>query len=249
MRLLSVDWDYFFPSQEGLDALEAALLWDWGHNENWGGALNEIVWISRAAAFLTRDLPLPLTSGAEDSFWNGVRIAKNAQLFIADSHVRAASLEVMKGVTEVVNYDAHHDGGYGQDMADLFKNQQVDCGDWTFAYVMQNARLETRYPEWRLRNPEQEPTVVYSMERNYWAEGDTDQKFFHKVFICRSGSWTPPWLDDKFVNFVKSCPVFAKLRQKNLVADLLVPREWSQKMAEDMAKANAELLAVMKAAQ
>lgn len=251
MRLLSIDWDYFFPSKEGsndVEDLAQLLLWDWGHDEAWSSSLNELAWITRAAAFVSHGLPLPRTSGEEDTFWRGVRIAKNAKVFLADSHSKAAAPEVMLGINEVVNYDAHHDGGYGPTVVDMRLKQAVDCSNWMFAYAMESAKLETRYPEWRRAIPDSKPTALHSMTSDYWAEGDEDYDVFHRVFICRSGSWTPPWVDDKFVKFVHSCPNFAKARGVGPFVDLLTPRRWDMKMAEDMAVANAELTKVMLAA-
>jgi hypothetical protein len=30
---------------------------------------------------------------------------------------------------------------------------------------------------------------------------------FDRIFICRSGGWTPAWVDDSFFGFVEKCPV------------------------------------------
>jgi hypothetical protein len=106
MRLLVVDFDYFFPLPQGPDPLFA-----WAHFETPYYLLE--AWEERALAFLLRGLPLPEARGWE-GFWGRFALAPGAVLYYADSNALAFHERVRQGVEEVVLFDAHHDAGYGR---------------------------------------------------------------------------------------------------------------------------------------
>lgn len=66
-RLLSVDWDYFFP-ELSFDP-DKWMLYDWGHRDV-GNFFLDTLWYNRAAGFLMNNLPIPGTSGQEKRFWD-----------------------------------------------------------------------------------------------------------------------------------------------------------------------------------
>lgn len=204
-RLLVVDWDYFFPNVERPEDGQYMefMLYDWGHQEGSNVMLNHI-WISRAATFKRTGLPIPTTSGLETAFWSRFRFSNKAELFFAESNSRAASGEVERGIEAVWLFDAHHDAGYKGQVLDVLERGTVSCEDWMLAY--RNNELHVRYPKWRHYASEVEPTPLINVDRQVDDEEPLPQ-LFHRVFVCRSGAWTPPWVDDKFIDFIAACPV------------------------------------------
>ena len=60
MRLLSVDWDFFFP-ELSFDP-QKWMLYDWGHRDSGNFFLDQL-WYDRAVGFMKNDMPLPMTTG------------------------------------------------------------------------------------------------------------------------------------------------------------------------------------------
>jgi len=232
-RLLVVDWDYFFPVDEHGKHWG---LYDWGHQEGRDIFLNRI-WPIRAAGFKQYNLPLPMTSGEEKAFWKRFRFSKDAQLFIADSNSRAAKLEVAEDVSSVYLFDAHHDSGYRDGALDrVLKEQRVSCEDWMIGYYLEGAKkLDVRYPRWRHYAMQYEPKPAIPVHRQV-DDGQAVPLTFHRVFICRSGAWTPPWLDERFEAFVLSCPAPLVAR-----LDDIEKRQWSEEAVDEHVKAWNEL--------
>ncbi|WP_114313057.1 hypothetical protein [Thermus caldifontis] len=194
MRLLVVDFDYFFPvPQDPKDPL--ASLYAWAHFET-PYYLGE-AWEERALAFLLRGLPLPQAQGWE-GFWGRFSFAPGAQLYYADSNALAFHPEVRAGIREVVLFDAHHDAGYRP------LGEEPSCDDWMVFYARQGARLQVFYPSWRDPGWEPEPLVPVERARD---PGGPVEGLFHKAFLCRSGAWVPPWADGAFFAFLEEAPL------------------------------------------
>ncbi len=194
MRLLVVDFDYFFPvPQRREDPL--APLFAWAHFET-PYHLGE-AWEGRALAFLLRGLPLPEARGWE-GFWERFSFAPGARLFYADSNALAFHPRVREGVEEVVLFDAHHDAGYRP------LGEEPACDDWMVFYAQQGVALKVFYPPWR--DPAQEPEPQVPLERAL-DPGGRVEGVFHRAFLCRSGAWVPPWADGAFFRFLEAAPL------------------------------------------
>lgn len=215
MRLLVVDWDYFFPNPlEGGELTDTSVLYlyDWGHKET--PFFIESVWPLRAAGFLRRGLPLPGTSGEEIDFWSRFRFDPGVIMYVSESNADAARPEVLEGVREIWLFDAHADCGYRgeESLKKIFDAGSVDCEDWGLYAVSLGITLHVRYPQWKVGAFESEPVtgadVLFPgrVDRDI-DEGDVFPLQFGRVFVCRSGAWVPPWLDEQFVRFVETAPV------------------------------------------
>jgi hypothetical protein len=232
-RYLVIDWDYFFPvlqpPQEGWD------LFDWGHSEHHHIYLEEI-WPIRAADFLRRGLPLPGTSGEEETFWDQFEFAKGARLIVRDSNTFAYRQDLRP--QHVWLYDAHHDSGYADDaMQAVIDSGQVSCEDWMLAYFLRGAKLHVRYPRWKLTAFDQEPQPAVEVDRAFYDPDEKQPGAFHEVYLCRSGAWVPSWLDQPFIEFIERCPL---PEDRKAVDNTALPREFSWEHAETMAKAFQE---------
>jgi hypothetical protein len=209
MRLLSVDWDYFVPSieHEFVESVRGARIpYALGGGEVFPDALLDGLWDSRAAALLAGGQALPGTSGAEDAFWGRFQIDPAARLYFADSHAQAAHAAVRTGVTEVWNFDAHHDCGYEGAWDDPRRLGWVGCANWMCAYALAGAALRVRYPTWRLDAFRREVAPLCPVERTFDDSRDVPLSF-DLVFVARSSAWTPPWLDERYEAFLAAAPV------------------------------------------
>lgn len=210
MNLLSVDWDFFFP----VYPTDAGLwhLYDWGHRDA-GKIFLEALWYSRAAAFKVEGMELPDTTGEELKFWNRFQFNPGTKLYFADSHVEAYNQLVREGIDNVVNFDAHHDGGYEITLNQIMRSQKVDCSSWMVGYHLAGADIRTIYPSWKAWAMTDEPKPAVPMNRRVDGKRGTPTKFpaFDRIFLCRSGGWSPSWLDSKFDQFLKDCPVTEKI--------------------------------------
>jgi hypothetical protein len=193
MRLLSVDWDTFFPDSAP---------YDWGHNET-GMIFYEIIWGLRAGNRSMATKERALDAYVPDrtmlnGFWQKVLAGKPTLAFASDSHLDAyrVAKEVGWRGMEVYNFDAHHDCGYpGND------GRQAHCGNWLKKLGKRVTRAVQCYPAWRKEAPEGEPKgLQFPREVAYWPlPGPVE---FDAVFVCRSSPWTPSWSDHLWLSFL-----------------------------------------------
>jgi hypothetical protein len=233
MRLLSVDFDYFFPTRD--HDPKQWQLWDWGRNEMFNRTLQDFLWLERAAGFRSAGLDLPKTTGLEKTFWQRFRFAPWARLYVSDSHSQAASEEIMRGVTEVWNYDAHHDAGYNgaESLLKVLNQEQVSCEDWMIAYHMRDSDmpLHVVYPSWRGDiHEEEKPGIAV---KRHLDNNLPVAKMFDRVHIALSSSFCPPWVDKDFFEFVAASPVPDPIWMEGSIRE---PRGWSEEQAAELAR-------------
>jgi hypothetical protein len=214
VRLLVVDWDYFFEDK-AQDPKEWAL-YDWGHKES--QFYTTTVWDSRAAGFLSQGLDLPRTTGEELLFWQRFAYKPFTSLFFAESNALAAHPRVMRNVTEVWLYDAHHDSGYSPNaLQEVRDSDQVSCEDWMLAYHLAGIpghKLHVRYPRWKekyWRDVEPKPAIRDLDRRTDDGAQFPFRGLVDRIFVCRSGAWTPPWIDRRFQTFIEDAPARRKI--------------------------------------
>jgi hypothetical protein len=248
-RLLVVDWDSFYirgfeANKETMKAMQARgdeplLNYDWGHRES--RFFLEMAWSFRAAAFLRSGIDLPGTTGEQHKFWQQFDISPDADIFVAESNSAAINPEVTGGygftdVTEVWLYDAHHDCGYGigKDPEDIVDEGLYECGNWMLFYWGNDARLYVRYPQWSEWKTREDRMQLPRREVNRQTASPTNgpKGQIDRVFICRSGAWVPPWVDDEFVQFVHACPGGDLFGVNDDVYDPMTPRPFDIEEAQ-----------------
>lgn len=227
MRLLSIDWDYFFPN---------ALWYDWGHRE--APFFMEAIWYTRCGQTNLKtgekalDAYIPTVP---ENFWS--LVTNRPQVIVADSHFRVWDL--LAPGTEVTSLDAHHDCGYGN-FKKMYQAHTIDCGNWGAWGQMTGkiSKLRIYYPEWRRTDKEDK---AHEMVRPIIHYGVPKPADYDLIFVCRSGAWTPPWRDPEFK---------AWLEQSGLELDPqenLVFRGPSLEEAREQAKLWTETIAGLKA--
>jgi len=175
----------------------------------------------------------------------------------------------------IINFDAHHDLGYceWERINQMLKDEVCTCDMWLCAVLdwvkEDNVGARVVYPNW-LR----EET---SIERQWkHLEDRLPQEFLDRVelgffenedgsvsdvvckpgetievqslFICRSGAWTPPWLDKQFVDFVEGAEQISDVEAQEFKADQITefeamkPRGFSVEAAEKLADQWREMM-------
>ena len=145
----------------------------------------------------------------------------DAPMWYSDSHAHgltaaeAAFVAAGRRPLTVINFDAHHDLAYTADQAgEVEQDGAADCGSWLFACLVAGLaeRVHIVYPDWRDTSDE----VAFDKKKSPWLKpwrrrikkwkwsdwcADTPtygtSKYGNVVMthLCRSSSWTPPWLD------------------------------------------------------
>lgn len=186
--LLTVDWDFF---------VEERPEWEFGHQESL--LFLKMLWETRInmMGHIT-------TTGQEKGFWD--RIGKSGEdymTWVSDSHAYVWGL--LKGVNHVVIVDAHHDCWNGDSLGIDKSVKQIYCHNWLREWILGgNGRKATWVrPEWS-KDQFEVPKDLKGRIKVVGLDDDWGVNLFDRVHVCRSGCWTPPWLDQKFKDFVSN---------------------------------------------
>jgi hypothetical protein len=168
--------------------------------------------------------------------------------------------------TYIVNFDAHHDAGYVKwgELRQSIKAGSCACDTWVCALMcwLDEVSFRIVLPNWMKEEceiSEQVKVIHRANPKKMWSRiavdwfMDPQQQTINSIvsrpgqrlvvdgiFICRSGAWTPPWLDTQFVNFVRGAEreVGVKAtwasegRQIDRELNPMRPREWDVKQAK-----------------
>lgn len=198
--LLSIDWDYFIYSTK----------YNWGcYLENKKALID--LWYIRYIKAKARgeDIQKAFYLSQEfDTFWSKIKkffkFEKGAKAYVSDSHALSYEIAKEESFDTVYLFDSHADLGYGG-LSSL--NLEVDCSNWLGrllkdklikeAYIIYSPHTQENPEDFRLMNK------IYNIR--YYDFKDLDKvAFVSAVHLCRSGSWTPPWFDSKFFQFVNA---------------------------------------------
>lgn len=197
---LSIDFDFFVREDPW---------WDWGHDERMH-VFMEQAWKMRYRNGLVGLGPdvvketdpathadfLPLKLPEQLMAKNMVLSSRRA-VRVADSHVHAyemltASAQRGGKPDVLLNIDAHHD---------VFSTGPLNCGNWLVHYAQRvpGVRMVQLYPEWKWRDNYDGPGKLPALElRSFKSFSFPTPVVVRDIFLCRSGSWVPPHLDDQF---------------------------------------------------
>jgi len=174
------------------------------------------IWGMRASTFLSHGLELPGTSGEENSFWKRFRIYSSTDLYVADSHKFITySPLTQHHYDQVISYDAHHDSGYDNPIPKF----KFSCEDWTHYFMDKGIPVKVVYPKWKEKYAfvdEELETPIQLLERTI-DRGESPQQNISAVFLCRSGAWSPSWLDKKFFSFMNDFPGGRRYVMENIM--------------------------------
>lgn len=209
--LLSIDWDYFIYTDKG----------NWGsYIENKRSLID--LWYKRyiQEQVLGKDIRESFRLSSElDVFWKKIRerfaFDDDIKAFVSDSH--ALSYDIAREIKcgTVCLFDSHSDLGYGGLSSLSF---EVNCSNWLGKLLGEGHIKEAHifYSPFTAEKPEHFRQINDAFNVKYCCLDDPEETFkVAAIHICRSGAWTPPWLDDRFNQFVdalgipyetKDCP-------------------------------------------
>ena len=230
--ILSIDFDFFirhgmyedveFPDGE---TYLGELVFDWQMEEGRAPVMDMAIWESRATNFKIHGLDIEEMTKPEISVQDfalelGTRFDLSIPWWRADSHgwagVVARDYAQSLGPVNVVNFDAHHDLGYGPDvLARHGKTGNFACDDWAVIGMAKGwiRNYTVVYPDWlgrkewghRVSRPwlkdfRRKITITTWSE---WQSANDEIQDAEAGFLCRSSSWVPPWYDDMFTELAE----------------------------------------------
>lgn len=237
-RVLSIDWDYLVNATME----ERIMMFPDGGSEKFPDNLSQIIWTGRYA-----ENPKLLDIGVDFEALDIIKdfisthchdipvIVKDSHGAIWDSITKYGSTDTF---IEVINIDFHHDA-YVNDMS------YVDCGNWVNCLFENRPRAprnkrnkdsHNRNPRalknkdshyyWIARKDSDDRVPMEVQQLNYIVKKDLnflktlDDFECDLLFICRSGFWSPPHMDNEFMNFYDWC-----IEQMSLFTPYSVSRE------------------------
>lgn len=190
--LLTVDWDTFIPENT---------IWDMGHQESL--MFLNMMWQMRMSLFKEMK-----TDGEEVDFWEKIRQVVDLSLVdavtVSDSHAYVWSEAAFADT--IILVDAHHDTWAESDPED-----NIYCHNWARKWLIQDTSRHLFWiqPDWADGSFSVSDDLSHRVTRcpfsefDRFYEGAADSFDIDGIHICRSGCWTPPWLDSNFIEFVE----------------------------------------------
>ena len=182
------------------------------------------------------------TNGKEEWFWDWLKKRvdiEGAELHLADSHTFC--YDACADIDRIILFDAHHDCWNG-------KQGHVHCHDWARRWLEEDAGRQLTWvkPGHELCSEEQMKEMRERVKSVPFS-GDLklDIDCADVVYICRSGCWTPPWLDQAFIDFVEEeWDVSSATAYQDGEWNPMSLR-WSKKKMEEIADFHREKMRVM----
>lgn len=196
--LLSIDWDYFIYTQK----------WNLGsYIENTRSIIN--LWYKRyiQSKIRGRDIQKSFQLSSEvNTFWEKIKehfsFANGIKAYVSDSNSLSYDIAREHKCSKVYLFDSHADLGYGG-LSSL--DFEVNCANW-LGKLLKDKQIKQAiiiYSPYTSEKPEYFKSINNAFNVKYTSLDDLDKGIeTSAIHICRSGAWTPPWLDEKFVQFV-----------------------------------------------
>jgi len=198
--LLSIDWDYFIYTKK----------------DNWGSYIENNkslvdLWYKRyiQEKISGKDIKeLYKLSPVWNIFWKKIKerfiFSKRTKALVTDSHVWSYNFAKEYNCNMVCLFDSHSDLGYGG-LSSL--NFEVNCSNW-LGKLLKDKQIKEAYifySPYTMEKPDHFKQINRIYNVKYCSFNDLNKKLFvSAIHICRSGAWTPPWLDEKFTQFINA---------------------------------------------
>ncbi|URZ17322.1 arginase [Clostridium felsineum] len=197
--LLSIDWDYFIPIKRE---------WCGSYLENSKNV--QALWYKRYFKYnsVGRNIVNEVKVGKIiNGFWEKINkafyVKKDAKIYVTDSHKWSYKIAKENNCKYVINVDAHSDLGYEGIQSLLF---EVNCSNW-LGKLLGDGLIKGAsiiYSPYTYENKDIFREINDKFSLRYHGFSDIkDNVNIYAIHVCRSGMWTPPWLDNSFYNFVK----------------------------------------------
>ncbi|NLM46463.1 MAG: arginase [Firmicutes bacterium] len=195
--LLSIDWDYFIYTRDNRGT----------HLENTRSMID--LWYKKFLQAKARgeDMQKAYRLSPEvDAFWPKIKkrfkLDADTKAYVSDSHALSYKIAKEENCTVVYLFDAHADLGYGG-LSSL--NFEVNCSNWLGKLLKEGQINEANifYSPYTVEKPEyfNPMNSIYNIRYLDFSNFKQDVAV-SAIHVCRSGAWTPPWLDNKFKQFI-----------------------------------------------
>ncbi|PJI09471.1 MULTISPECIES: arginase [Clostridium] len=216
--LLSIDWDYFIPIRR-----------EWCGSYLESSKKVQALWYKRYFAYkdMGRNIVNEVrVSNTINKFWGNINnvfdIKNDVNLYVTDSHKWSYDIAKEYDCKYVFNIDAHSDLGYEGIKSFMF---EVNCSNWLGKLLGNNISkgASILYSPYTYENKDEFDEINRKFPINYCnlddVKKDTNVSVIH---ICRSGMWTPPWIDKYFYSFIRSA-------KRNVIKKYCSIRNWNPK--------------------
>lgn len=198
--LLSIDWDYFISVENqhisSFNETKQSMIDLWYKRYFQGKSQGKNILESFQ---LSKEV---------DMFWDKIKqifqMDQDAKVYVSDSHALSYDIAKKFDCHEVYLFDAHSDLGYGG-LDSL--NFEVNCANWVGQLLKQKVinKAHIFYSPFT----KEKPTYFKQMNERFNIEYLNFTDLHNKIktssiHICRSGAWSPPWFDRKFIEFVNT---------------------------------------------
>lgn len=198
-RFLTVDWDFFIDA----DWLQRNLMFPDGGNESLPTSIRDYIWDT---CYRNPKLINVGVTPDYETYLNICSGLKDCAIMVADSHKHAYNFIMAHTdpdeTFEVYNIDFHHDLYCYETRGD-----KVNCGNW--GTLLQEERPNMKYiwvkhKDSDTKDLEERNVEVCTFTLDELVIGIRgDFTVFDAFYLCRSSLWSPPHLDDKFIEGVK----------------------------------------------
>lgn len=255
MILVSVDFDYF---------VRELPKWDWGHGDENGGQADVYAYKAWYVRYITSKIdiiketdpkthadfePIRLLSKFREL---GLKFNDKTRLMIADSHADVYYFFKEMQSNVMIHIDAHHDMYDDRD--------EITCENWlaNLTKIKENMEIYHVVPKWEkewypsAKSKEEVLKKISSAIKNEIKQRATIRHVFFEglskfndvvegIFFCRSGSWTPPHLDQEFIDMVKVFVIGTGILPSNIIEHPLIVRDFDMKKIEEERKKFLEM--------
>lgn len=199
--LLSIDWDFFIPTMRE---------WNRSYIENKKNIKD--IWYKRYIQSKSYGVNLenlvnkiyPTLNQFKTIIKNKFLINSKTKLFVSDSHKYSYNIAKKFNYKNVFSFDAHSDLGYGGLKSLDF---EINCANWLGMLLKENlideANIIYSKFSYEYANEFAQMNKIYRI--NYPKINNLQDAIqVDAIHICRSGCWTPPWLDYKFKELINT---------------------------------------------
>ena len=195
--LLSIDWDYFINNPNPNS---------YSYTENQKTIVD--LWYKRYLKMNEDGKDIRKffkLSPSVDTFWSSIfrsfLLKQGIPAYLSDSHALSYTIAELHECSTVYLFDAHSDLGYGG-LSSL--DFEVNCANW-LGKLLKSGRVKEAnilYSPFTAEKPEYFGAMNRTFNIRYLSFEDIRPIIkIDALHICRSGAWTPPWLDFRFNQF------------------------------------------------
>jgi len=211
-KVLSIDWDYM------IDVDKDRMMFFPDGVDGFGMDVKDFIW---AQYYANEGSKMELDScGIKENDYNFLvklvkkLVKKDVNVVVSESHF--SMYEVARNYMgfggydkfRIYNLDYHHDL-YSEDKS------VVDCGNW-FSCLINEDVIDKGV--WINDKFSEKMPVKFKKKVKVWDGLDKlDDIDFDLVFICKSSSWTPPHLDDRFIGFVDDVGIRDRVMEEGVL--------------------------------